>query len=204
MSRSLNYQVIYTNGKRRTIAGLFNGHGANYSTSHFNGPEKDRFIRDICAFEDTNKKQIKRRELWFNVSTTRSADKWLGGLEPIEYAFPAFRETLDRVFEMVNTYTGQTFTPPPGFFAEHGPHFLNVGCDFIAADGKRITSLQLCRKADNRAEIDAEYIDGSCDRLTASAAGNLLRPEPWTALATRYFSERNRESAFDASKEARQ
>ena len=106
MSRSIQYQVTYKNGKRRLVAGLFNGHGADFSTSHFNEPEKDGIIKRICAFEQSNKKQIKSRALWFNASTSKTSDQCLNCFEPIEYAFPAFRETFDRVFETVNRYEG--------------------------------------------------------------------------------------------------
>lgn len=106
MSRSIQYQVTYKNGKRHLVAGLFNPHGADFSTSHFNGPEKDGFIKAVSAFEQSNKKQIKSRALWFNVSTSKTSNQWLNGFEHIEYAFPAFRKTLDRVFETVNRYEG--------------------------------------------------------------------------------------------------
>jgi len=108
MSRSISYIVTFNNNKTKMIAGLFNPHGAEHFTSHFNGAEQTAFVKKITTFETGNLKSIKSRRLGFNASCCDSKKPHLGGIELLEYKFPAFRGTLDKVFQAVNEFRGNS------------------------------------------------------------------------------------------------
>ena len=106
MSRQIAYRVTYKNGVTRLGAGLFNNHGAEHYTSHFNGSEKEKFLKEITIFESENTKVIRHRELVFYVSTCQTSDGIHRGTERVKYSFPEFRRAFDSIFEQVNSWKG--------------------------------------------------------------------------------------------------
>jgi hypothetical protein len=107
MSRSIVYSVTFKNNVQKRITGIYNPHNAELYTSHFNGIEKEKMIKEMLEFEKTNKLAIKSRQYSLFASTGDSSDKWLNAtIQTQKPLFPEFRQVFDGVFNEINSFKG--------------------------------------------------------------------------------------------------